>query len=214
MLSKTMSVLDQQDRERIHRAALTVLEKRGFLVEEDQLRRQLKERGASEAPGNGYMTIPSELVTESLQSMNREPVLYSVNGKALRHRAGDRYYGSLVTDPYIVDYQEGIRKPLLQDIEQHARLGDALPLIDSIHLMDDTIPGMDSVTSELKCMEAFVANTTTSYHCAPGSMTARIWDESGDQVNSEAVKSNSWLLRTICLGSDLNDNGRSKRSIT
>jgi trimethylamine:corrinoid methyltransferase-like protein len=66
----------------------------------------------------------------------------------------------------------------MDDIARHARLGDALPMVDVVHLMDDTIPELAPAVSELKALEVFAANTTTAYHCAPGTLAAtRHWIE-------------------------------------
>ena len=169
MLAQGIRVLSDDDRERIHDAALNVLEAAGFCVEEAELREQLRRRGAGPLDKPEQVSIPRELVRECLGSVNRRPVLLCVSGKELRHGPNDRFYSSLVTDPYIIDVREGVRRPRLEDIARHARLGDALPLVDCIHLMDDTVPGLDPHLSELRGIEAFVANTTTAYHCAPGS---------------------------------------------
>lgn len=193
-LASEIRVLSDSDRERIHRAALEVLERAGVRVEEERLRGQMRARGARVDEGGSRVYIPRELVAECLETVHRAPLLRCVNGKVLTHRASDRYYHSLVTDPYIIDYREGIRRPRLEDIARHARLGDALPLVDSIHLMDDTIPELETPVSELKGLEAFVANTTTAYHCAPGSLRGtRYWIEISQIMAGGSLKENPIL---------------------
>ena len=178
MIAGGITVLSNQDRERIHTAAMKVLSVGGVEVEEDRLRALLLKRGAAEGSGTRRVRMPPELVRECLDMTARDPVLYTVGGKALRHGPADRYYSSLVTDPYVVDYREGIRRPRLDDIARHARLGDALPRVDHIHLMDDTVPDLKPALSELKGLEVFAANTTTAYHCSPGTLEGtRHWIE-------------------------------------
>ena len=178
MIANGIEVLSDDDRQRIHAAAVEVLARGGVAVEEDQLRKQLRQRGARPGRTSEQVLIPGQLVEEGLATINRAPILRCVNGKTLEHGANDRYYSALVTDPYIIDFKEGIRRPRLDDIARHARLGDALPLVDHIHLMDDTVPGLAPHESELKLLEVFAANTTTAYHCAPGSILGtRYWLE-------------------------------------
>ena len=110
MLACEIRVLSDDDRERIHGAALEVLEKVGVRVEEGKLREQLKARGAAGGATANQIRMKRGLVAECLDTVNRTPVLSCVNGKILQHRPGDRYYSSLVTDPYIIDYREGIKK--------------------------------------------------------------------------------------------------------
>ena len=193
MLASEIRVLSDRERERVHGAALDVLERAGVRVEEEALREQLTARGAS-ADAEDRVSIPGELVSECLETVDRAPILRCVNGKTLQHGATDRYYQSCVTDPYIIDYREGIRRPRLDDIARHTRLGDALPLVDQVHLMDDTIPDMDSATSVLRGLEAFVANTTTCYHCAPGSIRdTRYWIEIAEIMAGGSLRKNPIL---------------------
>ena len=204
MIDAGIKVLPDEDRDRIHQAALDVLERTGVAVEEEALRTELKRRGAREGQKPEHVCLPRELVTECLAAVDRAPVLRCVNGKTLTHGPEDRYYASLVTDPYIVDYREGIRRPRLDDIARHARLGDALPLVDSIHLMDDTIPDLEPHTSELKGLEAFVANTTTAYHCAPGSLEGtRYWIEIAQIMAGGSLRDNPILAAYVPVVSPL-----------
>ena len=204
MLTQGIEVLSPDDREAVHAAALDVLQKAGVCVEEDELRKQLRERGATPLSGADRLALPPELVGECLQTVNRRPVLHCVNGRELTHGPEDRFYTSLVTDPYIVDYREGVRRPRLEDIARHARLGDALPLVDSVHLMDDTVPGLAPHVSELKGLEAFVANTTTSYDCAPGSLPGtRYWIEIAEIMAGGSLKENPILSAYVPVVSPL-----------
>ena len=194
MLNSEIKVLSDEQRERVHGAALDVLEEAGIRVEDDELRDQVKGRGAVPGDDAHRVSIPRELVAECLGTINRAPIFRCVNGKTLQNGPTDRYYQSCVTDPYIIDYREGIRRPRLDDIARHARLGDALPLVDQIHLMDDTIPDLDSATSVLKGIEAFVANTTTCYHCAPGNLRdTRYWIEIAQIMAGGSLKENPVL---------------------
>lgn len=209
MIAAGIKVLDEEALHSIHQSALEVLERAGMCVEEPALVDQLRRRGASidRAPrdraggataiGSG-VAIPRELVAECLSTITREPVLYCVNGKALSHARRARRYVSLVTDPYIVDFQEGVRKPRLEDIGRHARLGDALPLIDGIHMMDDTIPDLPSETSVLEALRIFIANTSTSYHCAPGSLRdTRSWIDVAQIMAGGRLKENPILATYV-----------------
>jgi trimethylamine--corrinoid protein Co-methyltransferase len=198
MLAQGIAVLSPEDREKIHAAALDVLEQAGVWIEEDELREQLRGRGAPPLSPPDRLAIPRALVGECLGAVNRRPALRCVNGKELPHGPEDRYYSSLVTDPYIVDFREGVRRPRLEDIARHARLGDALPLVGCIHLMDDTIPELSPHVSELKGIETFVANTTTAYHCAPGSeQGTRYWIEIAGIMAGGSLEENPILAAYV-----------------
>lgn len=194
MIAREIQVLSADERERIHNSALTVLEEGEVIVEEEELRNQLLSRGARTGSRSDSVRIPSELVEECLESIDRRQVTRCVNGKTFSSGPQDRFYASLVTDPYIIDFREGPRRPRLDDIARHARLGDALPLVDCIYLMDNTIPDLPAPVSELKCLEVFVSNTTTSYFCAPGSLSAtRHWIEISHIMADGSMKENPIL---------------------
>jgi len=198
MIATGLRVLCHDERAEVHEAALEVLERRGVFVAEHQLQNQLQKRGGRPGLKADEIRIPRELVEESLRTANRRPVLHCVSGKALQIHSGNRCYGSLVTDPFIADYTEGVRRPRLDDIARHARLGDALPLVDNIHLMDDTIPGLDPSVSVLKALELFVSNTTTSYHCAPGSVAhTRYWIGIAEIMAGGSLKENPILAAYV-----------------
>ncbi len=204
MLAAGIKVLSDDNRGRIHAAAVEVLGKTGVRVEEEHLRVEFLKRGAQVDEDSQCVRIPAGLLCECLNSVNRTPVLHCVNGKSLEHRAEDRYYTSLVTDPYIIDYRQGIRRPRLEDIGRHARLGDALGLVDCIHLMDDTVADISGTTSLLKCLEEFVANTTTAYHCAPGTLgDTRHWIEVARIMAGGDLKANPILVAYVPVVSPL-----------
>ncbi|HOX38739.1 MAG TPA: trimethylamine methyltransferase family protein [Candidatus Brocadiia bacterium] len=170
MLGCGLKVLSPDDAARIHDAALRTLERRGVCVGDARFRADMLRRGAAPGLRGDEMLLPGELVAECLATVNRRPFLKRLDGRRLELHSDNRHYGSLVTDPIIIAYPGTLRKATLGDIALHARLADSLPLVDNIHLMDDTIPGIDAGVSVLKALEALVSNTTCSYHCAPGTL--------------------------------------------
>jgi trimethylamine--corrinoid protein Co-methyltransferase len=145
-------------------------------IEDDEILRELTRRGAKARPGSADVSIPPALTEEALQTVNRRPVLYTVAGKPLCLYDDNRYYGSLCIDPFILDYERGLRAPVVDDVARHARLGDALPRVDLIYKMDQACADAPGVLSDLRTIEAFISNTTTAWMCAPASLeSARLW---------------------------------------
>ena len=98
MLGQGIRVLSDEDRERVHNAALDVLEKGEVCVEEPELYEQLRQRGATLGTQADRLAIPRQLVGECLQTVNRRPMLFCVNGRELPHGPQNRFYSSPVTD--------------------------------------------------------------------------------------------------------------------
>jgi len=45
-----------------------------------------------------------------------------LNGRVLEVGGENRHYTSLILDPFIVDYQQGLRRPVLEDVRRHTIL--------------------------------------------------------------------------------------------
>ncbi len=80
MLANEIRILSDDQLRRVHDAALEVLEKCGFRVEEANLRKELLSRGANEKTAE-CLTIPRELVTECIEEADTSPFVHCVNGK-------------------------------------------------------------------------------------------------------------------------------------
>ncbi len=190
--------LSKEKREKIYEGALEILEKTGVKVGDKVIRSLLKKRGVKVDDISEIVRLPKEVVEESLATTNKKPILNCVNGKKLHLYGDNRYHGSLVIDPYVVDYKVGLRRPRLSDIERHARLGDALPKVDNIYKMDHTCTDVPEKDTDLITLKAFVSNTTTSYCCAPATIeSARAWIEISEIMAGGSLKDNPILTAYI-----------------
>lgn len=199
-----LRILSDGECERIHEAGLDIAEKVGIRCDNAALREILRKAGCNVDEQTGIVHIPRQLAKDSYASVGRKPVLKCVNGKELRCYGGNRYYGSLILDPLVVDYEEGPRQPRLSDIERHAKLGDALPLIDTIYKMEHTLTDVPEAVSELKGLETFMANQTASYCAAPSNMeTARMWVEMSEIMAGGSLKDNPILQGYVATVSPL-----------
>lgn len=168
--------LSNEEREKIYNGSLKILENTGVKVEDGTIRKHMAKRGCRVDENTYIVKINKEIVEECLKDMDKEPTLNCLNGKKLKLYGNNRYFGSLVVDPFIFDYEQGMRKPILNDLIRNVKLGDYLPLIDNIHKMDGVVSDIDPRIEVLKTTEALVTNTSTSLHHSPASMEdLRIW---------------------------------------
>ena len=70
-----LRVVSESDCERMHQAALKVLERRGVRVEDPRLRAEMAGRGARTHPQQDEVRIPREVVAECLETVGRRPWL-------------------------------------------------------------------------------------------------------------------------------------------
>ena len=190
--------IPEEKREKIYKGALEILEKTGVKVGDKVIRSLLKKRGAKVDDASEIVKLPKEIVEESLITTNKKPILNCVNGKHLHLYGENRYYNSLVIDPYVVDYKEGLRRPRLPDIERHARLGDALSKVDNIYKMDHSCTDVSEKDTDFITLKAFVSNTTTSYMCAPATIeSARAWVGISEIMAGGSLKDNPILTAYV-----------------
>ena len=172
-----LRVLGEKGVERIYKEALKILENVGMRVDDADLRNALIKNGAR-ADTSNRVRLPQKMVGDAIAQVNRKPIIRCINGKELHPYGKNQYCASLTTDPWIIDYKEGPRKPCLSDIERHARLGDALPCIDMLTRMDHSCTDVPDSIVNLKTIEALVTNTTKSLFCAPADIdSAHLWVE-------------------------------------
>lgn len=168
--------LSNEEREKIYKGSLRTLENVGVKVEDSTIRKYMAKKGCKVDENTYIVKINKEIVEECLKDMDKEPTLNCLNGKKLKLHGNNRYFGSLLVDPFVFDYKQGNRKPILSDVIRNAKLGDYLPLIDNIHKMDGVVSDIDQRIEVLKTTEALVTNTTTSLHHSPASMDdLKIW---------------------------------------
>ena len=78
--------------QRIHQAALSVLEGTGIEVVESECRQILEEAGARVDKARNRVFFPAGLVEASMKRANRNVVFYSKDGQADLHLTGRRVY--------------------------------------------------------------------------------------------------------------------------
>ena len=153
-------ILTEEEIQEIHEATLRVLERTGVKVHHEEARRILKRSGCQERPGH-ILSIPPQLVEESLKSTPPGFILYDREGApACRVEGRNSYFGTGVTNPTFLDFETHERKPTtVADIEKAARVADFLPNLDWIMPLGSVqdVPGR---VSDIYEFEAALRNTT------------------------------------------------------
>ena len=118
--------------ERIHEAALTVLERTGVYIEESECRQILQQAGARVDATQDRVFFPRNLIEKGLAQANRQVVLYSRNGRFDLHLSSRRVHlGTGGAAVQVLDLENGqVRESVLRDLYDIGRLVDTL---DNIH---------------------------------------------------------------------------------
>ena len=158
--------LNPEQIERIHQAALSILENIGFTYEQglDDTLTMLKDAGAIIEPEHSRIYFPSDLILSQIAKTPRQVILYSRDGQNDIDLWGNRVYmgtgGMAVT---VVDIETGqARESCLQDVHNIGRIVDRL---DNIHFYLRPCTAHDVPTSvyDINCMYAAMQATTKHY---------------------------------------------------
>ena len=127
-------VSDEQVRE-IHYATLQILSQTGVVMQDPQGRELLLEAGAWES--GGRIKIPENLVMDSIEKApSRIPMYNRAGALTMPLELGKVFFGMGSDTTFTMDVETGERRMArVDDVENFARLGDALENIDFIMSM-------------------------------------------------------------------------------
>ena len=163
-------VLDQHEIETVHARSLKILEEAGVRVHDPECRAALAKAGAKTEPNGERVYLPGRLVEQCLGTAPSRFSLYRRDGTAVEVGVDSRIFGSLVIDPWVIDYPTAKpRRPVLSDVVRHARLGDALENVDFLYRMDMPPEDEPGDFGYLATLEAFLVNTSKPMLAAPAS---------------------------------------------
>ena len=172
-------VLSDGEMEVIHAKSLEILRRAGVRVLDTECRNLLAAAGAKPGADGERVCVPPELVEECRLSVPSSFHLYRAGGAPVRIGADTRVFGSLVIDPWVIDYPtQKPRRPRLADVVRHTRLGEALPGVGFLHRMDMPPEDIQGDAAYVRTLEAFACNTTKPMLAAPASLdTLQNWLE-------------------------------------
>ncbi|MBW2366316.1 MAG: trimethylamine methyltransferase family protein [Deltaproteobacteria bacterium] len=155
-----LRILSKDGMQQIHENALRVLQETGIRVDSDTALKMLADAGADVDFKTGTVKIPPSLVEECLPKVSRKitmagrnpnrDLLFEPDGKMYTRNSGGQ------TQIHDIDTDE-IRDTLVADLDNHARLMDALDYIDFVAPVYPS--DLPTETLELHVLEHMFHNT-------------------------------------------------------
>ena len=146
--------------ERLHHASLEILDRTGVVLYEPEAVELLRRKGLKVEDGN-RVRIPPGMVEWALAIAPKRAVICDRNGRrAMPLERNNVFYGPGSDCPNVIDVRTGERRVgTLQDVEEAARVCDALPNID--FLMSFCIASdVNQAVSDRHQMRAMLVNST------------------------------------------------------
>jgi len=128
--------LPEKQLDLLHEASLKIMEEPGMRFHSEEALALFRKAGAAVSDGN-LVRIPPALTEKALASAPRELTIYDRGGQpAMRLGGGQCWFGTGSDCLHIYDPQTGQRRPaVLRDVQDAARLVDALPNLDFLMSM-------------------------------------------------------------------------------
>lgn len=160
MIQPTLTVLNEDQKYRIHKDALNILSTVGIRVESRRARSIFQKVIGSKMVENENVKIPSEIVDAALKTTSSILDIYNRSGKKCMRLPGEARFGLGVTTLYYQDPQTDQLCPFnRKHVETCVRLGNRLTSFDFVAtpgILQDVPPDMADMYATLE----MVANTT------------------------------------------------------
>lgn len=200
-----LSVLTDTEIERLHRATLEIFENPGVRIAYPPLIGKLARAGARVDESSGCARFPREMVEELRRQAPPVVRMTGLNGRVLEVGGENRYYSSLILDPWVVDYERGPRRPVLEDVRRHTIIGESLDRVSAMMRMQYPVADLPEPQCYLKTMEVFLCHTTKHVLIYPATpANAREWIGAAEILaGSEGLKRKPLLSLAIAVTSPL-----------
>jgi trimethylamine---corrinoid protein Co-methyltransferase len=153
--------------ERVHQAALSVLERTGVQIVESECRSIFEQAGARIDKSRDRVFVPRSLVEQALKSANGNVVLYSKDGETDLHLCDKRVHlGTGGAAVYILDLETGqARETRLRDLYDIGRLVEGL---NNIHFYLRPVVARDVPNEDIDVNTFYACLAATHKHVMGG----------------------------------------------
>ena len=127
-----VALLEEDQKEEIHRSSLRLLQQNGIIVHEPQALELLAEAGCTVEDERAF--IPERVVRQALDTVPQSIEIYDREANpALCLEERKAHFGTGSDTPNVIDFATGKRRPaVLEDVKRAARLADGLDNVDFI----------------------------------------------------------------------------------
>lgn len=163
---RSLHILSEEEKVKIHHAALEVLERTGMDIFHEESIEILSSAGASVA-NKTRVRIPTFLVQEALNSAPSRVTIYNRDGAPYLYLCDDNFY--FMASPgclNIIDSQTQERRPITyEDVCHYAKIVDSLSDIEMIGSWMITL--QPEIIADRYQAEAIISNTSKPFYLAP-----------------------------------------------
>lgn len=201
-----MKKLSEDQIEHIQQATEEILERTGIEVQHSGLLAIAAKAGAKVDKTKGTVRIPPPLLRELIDQVPSQYTIAGTGNTKWTVGDGEPYCMAIVTDPWIVDYDNGkSRKPSLGDVRRHTQIAQRLDHVASISLMDHPVSDFPGPDSNLRAMQEYLLNHDKHLNVMTASMESlNRWIRIGRiLLRGEELKGSRLMTVAVALRSPL-----------
>ncbi|NJD01102.1 MAG: hypothetical protein FIA99_00530 [Ruminiclostridium sp.] len=174
-----MKTLNENQIKLISEKTENILENIGFNVTHKGILRIAREAGANVDEANCRVRIPGNLLRELISKAPSKYCISGIDGKKYEVGGERQLCHSIITDPYIVDYEtQSPRRPCLEDVRKHTAIAQNLEHIDIASMMDFPVTDYNDASSSLRALEEHLLHFSKHIYCYAASMEGyNRWEE-------------------------------------
>ncbi len=173
-----MKTLTESQLRNLHEKTEDILEQEGFRVTHKGILETARKAGAIVDEAACRIRIPRALLRELIA---KAPACYAIegaDGQEYTVGSGTPLYHSIITDPYIVDYETlSPRRPCLDDVRKSTAIANGLSHISIASMMDFPVTDDETAFSSLRALYEHLLYFGKHLYCYATSMQSyRRWE--------------------------------------
>lgn len=200
-----INVLDENQIEKIKYLTEEIIEKKGVKVTHPEALKKARQAGADVNENEGIIKIPKDLLRILLSKVPSSFEARGINGRSFEFGSGSQGVSAIVTDPVIVDYKSGQKRPpCMEDLKRNTIIAQKLDHVVSMSRMDFPVTDYDDKTSSLRALETHLLNHDKHYSVYAGDLeNFREWLEIGQILSRGNLKGSRLMSVAVAVVSPL-----------
>ena len=198
MSNMSLNILNLSETEAFHEKTLDIFQNIGVKIASTKIRSRLRQAGARVDDGTERVCFPREMVDELIKLAPSSVTMQELNGKQHNVSSGNPFFTAILLDPFISDYDDGPRSPVLEDVRKHTIIAQNLDRVGGAMRMQQSLTDIPAPECYEKTMEVFLCNFNKQLHIMPTDMAnCHVWLELLDILQDEYCWNNGAPIASI-----------------
>ncbi len=186
MSNMSLNMLNESEILAFNKKTLEVFQNVGVKIASTQIRSKLRQAGAKVDDTTERVCFPAEMVNEIIKQVPSQVTMQELNGKRHEVSSANPFYTAIILDPFISDYHDGPRSPILEDVRKHTIVAQHLSRVGGVMRMQQSVTDIPAPECYDRTMEVFLCNHNKHIQIMPTDMdNCHVWLDMFDILRDE-----------------------------